>query len=68
MKTLDLGKAGTVHCWYVVRGLETPPTGWLNVTEQHFLLKCIPNLAISTIPKTNKLPDLRGEFIRGETK
>ncbi len=30
---------------------------------QHFLLKSIPNLA-KAYP-TNKLPDLRGEFIRG---
>ena len=29
---------------------------------QHFLLKCIPNW--QAYP-TNKLPDLRGEFIRG---
>ena len=34
-----------------------------NVTVQHFLLKKYPNLA--KVYPTNKLPDLRGEFIRG---
>ncbi|MGR8570349.1 phage tail protein [Escherichia coli] len=40
--------------------LETPPTGWLKCNGAAFSSEKYPNLA-----KTNKLPDLRGEFIRG---
>ncbi|EZE53439.1 tail fiber protein [Escherichia coli O118:H16 str. 2009C-4446] len=41
----------------------TPPTGWLKCNGAAFSSEMYPNL-----PKaypTNKLPDLRGEFIRG---
>ncbi len=43
--------------------LETPPTGWLKCNGAAFSSEKYPNLA-KTYP-TNKLPDLRGEFIRG---
>ncbi|HAM0761904.1 TPA: phage tail protein [Escherichia coli] len=43
--------------------LETPPTGWLKCNGAAFSSEMYPNLA-KAYP-TNKLPDLRGEFIRG---
>ncbi|MQJ90804.1 phage tail protein [Escherichia coli] len=43
--------------------LETPPTGWLKCNGAAFSSEKHPNLA-KAYP-TNKLPDLRGEFIRG---
>ncbi|MGT7682789.1 phage tail protein, partial [Escherichia coli] len=43
--------------------LETPPTGWLKCNGAAFSSEKYPNLA-KAYP-TNKLPDLRGEFIRG---
>ncbi|WP_105477188.1 phage tail protein [Escherichia coli] len=41
----------------------TPPTGWLKCNGAAFSSEEYPNLA-KAYP-TNKLPDLRGEFIRG---
>ena len=41
----------------------TPPTGWLKCNGAAFSSEMYPNLA-KAYP-TNKLPDLRGEFIRG---
>ncbi len=41
----------------------TPPTGWLKCNGAAFSSEKYPNLA-KAYP-TNKLPDLRGEFIRG---
>ncbi|EOZ9974885.1 phage tail protein, partial [Escherichia coli] len=41
----------------------TPPTGWLKCSGAAFSSEMYPNLA-KAYP-TNKLPDLRGEFIRG---
>ena len=43
--------------------LETPPTGWLKCNGAPFDPEEYPKLA-KAYP-TNKLPDLRGEFIRG---
>ncbi|MCY6539501.1 tail fiber protein, partial [Escherichia coli] len=43
--------------------LETPPTGWLKCNGAEFSSEMYPKLA-KAYP-TNKLPDLRGEFIRG---
>ncbi|HDD9685655.1 TPA: phage tail protein [Escherichia coli] len=43
--------------------LETPPTGWLKCNGAAFSSEMYPKLA-KAYP-TNKLPDLRGEFIRG---
>ncbi|HBB7075136.1 TPA: tail fiber protein [Escherichia coli] len=43
--------------------LETPPTGWLKCNGAAFSSEMYPRLA-KAYP-TNKLPDLRGEFIRG---
>ena len=43
--------------------LETPPTGWLKCNGAPFTASEYPKLA-KAYP-TNKLPDLRGEFIRG---
>lgn len=43
--------------------LETPPTGWLKCNGAPFSAEEYPELA-KAYP-TNKLPDLRGEFIRG---
>ncbi|EIT7447938.1 phage tail protein [Escherichia coli] len=42
---------------------ETPPTGWLKCNGAPFSAEEYPKLA-KAYP-TNKLPDLRGEFIRG---
>lgn len=42
---------------------ETPPTGWLKCNGAYFSAEKYPELA-KAYP-TNKLPDLRGEFIRG---
>ncbi|HAP0160725.1 TPA: phage tail protein [Escherichia coli] len=41
----------------------TPPTGWLKCNGAAFSSEMYPSLA-KAYP-TNKLPDLRGEFIRG---
>ncbi|WP_338315045.1 phage tail protein, partial [Escherichia coli] len=41
----------------------TPPTGWLKCNGAAFSSEMYPKLA-KAYP-TNKLPDLRGEFIRG---
>ncbi|EGA9704639.1 phage tail protein, partial [Escherichia coli] len=41
----------------------TPPTGWLKCNGAAFSSEMYPRLA-KAYP-TNKLPDLRGEFIRG---
>ncbi|WP_105464485.1 phage tail protein [Escherichia coli] len=43
--------------------LATPPAGWLKCNGAAFSSEMYPNLA-KAYP-TNKLPDLRGEFIRG---
>ncbi|EHP1318132.1 tail fiber protein [Escherichia coli] len=43
--------------------LETPPTGWLKCNGAAFSSEMYPRLARAY--PTNKLPDLRGEFIRG---
>ena len=43
--------------------LETPPAGWMKCNGAHFSAEEYPELA-KAYP-TNKLPDLRGEFIRG---
>ncbi|WP_240122501.1 phage tail protein [Escherichia coli] len=43
--------------------LETPPTGWLKCNGAAFSSEKYPNLA--KVYPTLKLPDLRGEFIRG---
>ncbi|HCO7643648.1 TPA: phage tail protein [Escherichia coli] len=42
---------------------ETPPTGWLKCNGAPFSAEEYPELA--KVYPTNKLPDLRGEFIRG---
>ena len=42
---------------------ETPPTGWLKCNGAAFSAEKYPELA--KVYPTNKLPDLRGEFIRG---
>ncbi|MGE9069623.1 phage tail protein [Escherichia coli] len=42
---------------------ETPPTGWLKCNGAPFSAEEYPKLA-KAYP-TNKLPDLRGEFLRG---
>ena len=42
---------------------ETPPTGWLKCNGAAFSAEEYPELA--KVYPTNKLPDLRGEFIRG---
>lgn len=42
---------------------ETPPTGWLKCNGAAFSAEEYPKLA--KVYPTNKLPDLRGEFIRG---
>ncbi|HAE9704188.1 TPA_asm: phage tail protein [Salmonella enterica subsp. enterica serovar Derby] len=41
----------------------TPPTGWLKCNGAPFSAEEYPKLA--KVYPTNKLPDLRGEFIRG---
>ncbi|MBA5768744.1 tail fiber protein [Escherichia coli] len=41
----------------------TPPTGWLKCNGADFSAEEYPELA--KVYPTNKLPDLRGEFIRG---
>ncbi|CDL29425.1 phage tail protein [Escherichia coli] len=41
----------------------TPPAGWLKCNGAAFSSEMYPNLA--KVYPTNKLPDLRGEFIRG---
>ncbi len=41
----------------------TPPTGWLKCNGAAFSAEEYPGLA--KVYPTNKLPDLRGEFIRG---
>ncbi|HAI1947133.1 TPA: phage tail protein [Escherichia coli] len=41
----------------------TPPTGWLKCNGAPFSAEKYPELA--KVYLTNKLPDLRGEFIRG---
>ncbi|HHH6353590.1 TPA: phage tail protein [Escherichia coli] len=41
----------------------TPPTGWLKCNGAAFSSEMYPRLARAY--PTNKLPDLRGEFIRG---
>ncbi|HCK2343608.1 TPA: phage tail protein [Escherichia coli] len=41
----------------------TPPTGWLKCNGAAFSAEEYPELA--KVYPTNKLPDLRGEFIRG---
>ncbi|MEL2716772.1 phage tail protein, partial [Escherichia coli] len=41
----------------------TPPAGWLKCNGAAFSSEMYPNLARAY--PTNKLPDLRGEFIRG---
>ncbi|KIH09359.1 hypothetical protein PU09_24860, partial [Escherichia coli] len=41
----------------------TPPTGWLKCNGAPFSAEEYPELA--KVYPTNKLPDLRGEFIRG---
>ncbi|MDQ8075528.1 tail fiber protein [Escherichia coli] len=41
----------------------TPPTGWLKCNGAPFAAENYPKLAL--VYPTNKLPDLRGEFIRG---
>ncbi|MCT6334668.1 phage tail protein [Escherichia coli] len=43
--------------------LETPPAGWLKCNGAAFSSEMYPRLAMAY--PTNKLPDLRGEFIRG---
>ncbi|HBD5335399.1 TPA: tail fiber protein, partial [Escherichia coli] len=42
---------------------ETPPTGWLKCNGAPFSAEEYPKLAKAY--QTNKLPDLRGEFLRG---
>lgn len=43
--------------------LDTPPTGWLKCNGAAFLATLYPKLALAY--PALKLPDLRGEFIRG---
>lgn len=43
--------------------LATPPTGWLKCNGAPFAAEEYP--ALAKVYPTNKLPDLRGEFIRG---
>ncbi|EOC4201984.1 tail fiber protein [Escherichia coli] len=61
---LGLGKGSALPVGVPVPWpLETPPTGWLKCNGAAFSSEKYPNLA--KVYPTNKLPDLRGEFIRG---
>ncbi|EAO8534943.1 phage tail protein [Salmonella enterica] len=64
VKNLGLGEGSALPVGVPVPWpLETPPTGWLKCNGAAFSSEKYPNLA-KAYP-TNKLPDLRGEFIRG---
>lgn len=63
-KNLGLGEGSALPVGVPVPWpLETPPTGWLKCNGAPFTASEYPKLA-KAYP-TNKLPDLRGEFIRG---
>ncbi|MDZ6963964.1 tail fiber protein [Escherichia coli] len=64
VKNLGLGEGSALPVGVPVPWpLETPPTGWLKCNGAAFSSEMYPNLARAY--PTNKLPDLRGEFIRG---
>ncbi|ENB9622467.1 tail fiber protein, partial [Salmonella enterica subsp. enterica serovar Montevideo] len=64
VKNLGLGEGSALPVGVPVPWpLETPPTGWLKCNGAAFSSEMYPKLA-KAYP-TNKLPDLRGEFIRG---
>ncbi|MFN1097734.1 phage tail protein [Escherichia coli] len=64
LKNLGLGEGSALPVGVPVPWpLETPPTGWLKCNGAAFSSEKYPKLA-KAYP-TNKLPDLRGEFIRG---
>ncbi|HBD1511087.1 TPA: tail fiber protein [Escherichia coli] len=64
LENLDLGDGSALPVGVPVPWpLETPPTGWLKCNGAPFDPEEYPKLA-KAYP-TNKLPDLRGEFIRG---
>ncbi|EEQ5503513.1 phage tail protein [Escherichia coli] len=64
VKNLGLGEGSALPVGVPVPWpLETPPTGWLKCNGAAFSSEKYPKLA-KAYP-TNKLPDLRGEFIRG---
>ncbi|EET7608629.1 phage tail protein [Escherichia coli] len=64
VKNLGLGEGSALPVGVPVPWpLATPPTGWLKCNGAAFSSEMYPNLA-KAYP-TNKLPDLRGEFIRG---
>ncbi|EHS5570683.1 tail fiber protein [Escherichia coli] len=64
VKNLGLGKGSALPVGVPVPWPSaTPPTGWLKCNGAAFSSEMYPGLA-KAYP-TNKLPDLRGEFIRG---
>ncbi|EBY2129924.1 tail fiber protein [Salmonella enterica subsp. enterica serovar Typhimurium] len=64
VKNLGLGEGSALPVGVPVPWpLATPPTGWLKCNGAAFSSEMYPKLA-KAYP-TNKLPDLRGEFIRG---
>ncbi|EFI8235765.1 phage tail protein [Escherichia coli] len=64
LKNLGLGEGSALPVGVPVPWpLSTPPTGWLKCNGAAFTAEEYPELA-KAYP-TNKLPDLRGEFIRG---
>ncbi|HHZ4431255.1 TPA: phage tail protein [Escherichia coli] len=64
LKNLGLGEGSALPVGAPVPWpSETPPTGWLKCNGAAFSAEEYPELA-KAYP-TNKLPDLRGEFIRG---
>ena len=64
LENLDLGEGSALPVGVPVPWpLATPPTGWLKCNGAAFSAEEYPELA--KVYPTNKLPDLRGEFIRG---
>ncbi|HFI8502006.1 TPA: phage tail protein [Escherichia coli] len=64
LENLDLGEGSALPVGVPVPWPSaTPPTGWLKCNGAAFSSEMYPKLA-KAYP-TNKLPDLRGEFIRG---
>ncbi|EIH3975882.1 tail fiber protein [Escherichia coli] len=61
---VDLGEGSALPVGVPVPWpLETPPAGWMKCNGAPFSAEEYPELAKAYT--TNKLPDLRGEFIRG---
>ncbi|ELR5711548.1 tail fiber protein [Escherichia coli] len=64
LENLDLGEGSALPVGVPVPWPSvTPPTGWLKCNGAAFSAEEYPELA--KVYPTNKLPDLRGEFIRG---